>query len=181
MMSLLDAKQAIDKTCTADSHTSPLALRLWIFLGAINLLAPIALGTPISESDYSPQPSTPAISEHQVGIAGVIIGVLGAAGIGIAVGYEADEISHVPGAGSNPGTTCSKSGSWSYQSVINDIVSAACYQITSKVLDWQRHDDTSLMNPYMIVYGNTTAQPLLNEDGFRQSVSFRLYDSETSS
>ncbi|KAI9775326.1 MAG: hypothetical protein M1835_005863, partial [Candelina submexicana] len=111
------------------------------------------------------------IEERQTAI--VVVGA--AIALGVIAGRWAQSNKDAVGLNQNPGSNCFQSGSWTKQDrILSDMVPPICDGLVARALTWQK--DNSEPNPYYAPTMWSDGTYLLNEDGFRQSLTFGMID-----
>ena len=132
-------------------------------------------GESVSLNDLSPTEPAP-LEERQV-LVGIVIGAFG---VGVATGRIAQALrssgATTPGFNIGPGSSCFKSGSWSYQSAVNAVTSYACQSLSSRAFDFMKNNNRAQMNPNIVVPILPNGSYLTNEVGYRQQFTFGLLD-----
>ena len=134
---------------------------------------------PTGESTSLNHPSSTDLGplEERQALAGIAIGSFAA---GIATGRISQALrsssATTAGLNSGPGSACFKSGSWSYQAPVIAVVPFACNEITLRAVDFIKNKNTTQMNPNVVMLAFPNGSYLTNEAGYRQHITFGLYD-----
>lgn len=106
--------------------------------------------------------------------------LFGAFGLGISVARFANTVKSgragSPGFNEAPGSSCFKSGSWSYQAEVTGVATDVCTSLASRALGWKIFHDKSKANPNVVVSEFPNGTLMTNVDGYRQNLTFVLLD-----
>lgn len=71
---------------------------------------------------------------------------------------------------------CFKSGSWTSIDSIQNLTDSVCKDLVSRALNFEKFGDSNLKNPEITYSTLLNGDPLLNNDGMNQNLTFILYD-----
>ncbi len=155
------------------------ALLISFFPAPVNYLLYTLLAlSPISLTSATPNTFPDShIEDRQLLIPGLILGFFGAGIItGQHVQYVKDVQKYTPKLKSVSGSSCYKSGSWSFKEPIVDLANNVCQALTSRALTWQQSGNISSANPNVVASTWSNGTSLTNEAGFLQTLTFGLFD-----
>ncbi|KAL8708160.1 MAG: hypothetical protein Q9220_006921 [cf. Caloplaca sp. 1 TL-2023] len=117
------------------------------------------------------------VEERQAGI--ILFAAFASWGTGLLTGryiqYRRDQAYYKPGINNFQGSACHRSGIWSANSAIEQIIPQVCNQLGAQSLRWVRENNKALANPKYVITG-AGGKEFINNEGYKISITATLWD-----